>query len=156
MFARIEHANDKNEQKDEAAFIFRPASVEARRCGGRKALRTASFPQKCCKNPRQAVPMSIVSAGCQLICSTPLSFCESRPGFAESNRDGRGVEVAQIAPSQKAAQANCKIARKRARVRSDQNGLQQLARMWCTMPKQSSSTLSCMCTYSCQAGLVDL
>ena len=156
MFTKIEHANDENEQKDGAAFIFRPVSVEACRCGGGKALSTASFPQKCCKNPRQAVPMSIVSAGSQLTCPAPLSLCELRPGCAESNRHGRGVEVAQIAPSQKAAQANCEIARTLPRGRSDQNGLQQLARMWCTMPKRSSSTLSCMCTYSCQAGLVDL
>ena len=121
MFTKIEHANDENEQKDEAAFIFKPVSVEACRCGGGKALSTASFPQKYCKNPRQAVPMSIVSVGSQLISSISLSLCESRPGVAESNRNGRGVEVAQIAPSQKAAQANCKIARTLPRVKSDQN-----------------------------------
>ena len=63
MFTKIEHANDENEQKDEAAFIFKPVSVEACRCGGGKALSTASFPQKHGKNPRQVVPMSIISAG---------------------------------------------------------------------------------------------
>ena len=115
-------------------------------CSGGKALSTASFPQTHRKNATQAVPMSIVSLGSQLISSISLSLCESRQGFAESNRNGRVVEVAQIAPSQKAAQASCKIARTLPRVKSDQNRLQQLARMWCTMPKRSSSTLSCMCT----------
>ena len=103
MFTKIEHANDENEQKDEAAFIFKPVSVEACRCGGGKALSTASFPQKHCKNPRQAVPMSIVSAGSQLISSISLSLCESRQGFAESNRNGRGVEVAPDRTKSKAA-----------------------------------------------------
>jgi hypothetical protein len=60
MFTKIEHANDENEQKDEAAFIFKPVSVEACRCGGGKALSTASFPQTHRKNATQAVPMSIV------------------------------------------------------------------------------------------------
>ena len=68
MCTKIEHANNENEQKDDAAFIFIPVLVEASRCGGGKALSTASFPQKCCKNPRQAVPMSIVAAGSQPIC----------------------------------------------------------------------------------------
>ena len=121
MFTKIEHANDENEQKDEAAFIFKPVSVEACRCGGGKALSTASFPQTHRKNPRQAVPMSIVSVGSQLMCSTRLSLCESRPGVAESNRNGRGAEEGQIAPSQKAAQANCKIARTLPREKTDQN-----------------------------------
>ena len=121
MFTKIEHANDENEQKDEAAFIFKPVSVEACRCGGGKALSTASFPQKHGKNPRQGVPISIVLVVSQLISSISLSLCESRQGFAESNRNGRGVEVAQIAPSQKAAQANCKMARTLPRVKSDQN-----------------------------------
>ena len=92
MFTKIEHAKDENEQKDEAGFIFKPVSVEACRFGGGKALSTASFPQKHCKNPRQAVPMSIVSLGSQLISSISLSLCESRQGFAESNRNGRGAE----------------------------------------------------------------
>ena len=111
-------------------------------CSGGKALSTASFPQTHRKNPRQAVPMCIVAVGSQLISSISLSLCESRPGVAESNhRHGRGAEeeeeVAQIAPSQKAAQANCKIARTLPRVTSDQNSLQQLARMWCTVQCQS-------------------
>ena len=93
--------------------------------------------------------MCTVSVVSQLTSSISLSLCESRPGVAESNhRHGRGAEeeVAQVAPSQKAAQANCKIARTLPRVTSDQNSLQQLARMWCTMQERSSSTLSCMCT----------
>ena len=61
MFTKIEHANDENEQKDEAAFIFKPVSVEACRCGGGKALSTASFPQTHRKNAAQAGPTSVVS-----------------------------------------------------------------------------------------------
>ena len=109
-------------------------------CSGGKALSTASFPQTHRKKARQAVPMSVVSVVSQLISSISLSLCESRPGVAESNhRHGRGAEeeVAQVAPSQKAAQANCKIARTLPRVTSDQNSLQQLARMWCTVQCQS-------------------
>ena len=89
-----------------------------------QALSNASFPQKHGKTLRQAVPMCTVSVVSQLISSISLSLCESRPGVAESNhRHGRGAkeEVAQIAPSQKAAQANCKIARTLPRVTSDQN-----------------------------------
>ena len=61
-------------------------------CPGGKALSTASFPQTHRKNATQAVPMSIVSLGSQLISSISLSLCESRPGVAESNRNGRGAE----------------------------------------------------------------
>jgi hypothetical protein len=65
--------------------------------------------------------MSIVSVGSQLISSTRLSLFELRRGVAESNRNGRGIEVAQIAPSQKAAQADYKVLRTLPRLKSDQN-----------------------------------
>ena len=134
-------------------FLLRPAGAEVGRPGPQYRKLSAETWQDSQTSCAHMCTVSVVS---QLISSISLSLCESRPGFAESNRNCMGVEVAKIAPSQKASQARCKIARTLPRVRSDQNELQPLARMWCTMPKRSSSTLSCMCTYSCQAGLVDL
>ena len=76
MFTKIEHANDENEQKDEAAFIFKPVSVEACRCGGGKALSTASFPQTHRKNATQAVPISVVSVSAFRVVGSDEHFCQ--------------------------------------------------------------------------------
>ena len=125
MFTKIEDANDENEQKDEAAFIFKPVSVEACRCGGGKARPSVpqAFRRSMARLPDKLCPCPLFHLVLNFISSISLSLCESRPGVAESNhRHGRGAEeVAQIAPSQKAAQANCKIARTLPRVTSDQN-----------------------------------
>jgi hypothetical protein len=97
-------------------FLLRPAGAEV----GRPSVPQA-FHRHIARMPHKLCPCPLFQLGSQLISSISLSLCESRPGVAESNRNGRGVEVAQIAPSQKAAQANCKIARTLPRVKSDQN-----------------------------------
>ena len=102
-------------------FLLRPAGAEVGRPGPQYRKLSAETWQD---SQTSCAHMCTVSVVCQLISSISLSLCESRPGVAESNhRHGRGAEeeVAQIAPSQKAAQANCKIARTLPRVTSDQN-----------------------------------
>ena len=102
-------------------FLLRPAGAEVGRPGPQYRKLSAETWQDSQTSCAHMCTVSVVS---QLISSISLSLCESRPGVAESNhRHGRGAEeeVAQIAPSQKAAQANCKIARTLPRVTSDQN-----------------------------------
>ena len=95
-------------------FLLRPAGAEVGRPGPQYRKLSAETWQDSQTSCAHMCTVSVVS---QLISSISLSLCESRPGVAESNhRHGRGAEeeeeeVAQIAPSQKAAQANCKIAR---------------------------------------------
>ena len=76
MFTKIEDANDENEQKDEAAFIFKPVSVEACRCGGGKAR--PSVPQAFRRNMARLSDKLCPNVHCFSCFSTyQLDFLES-------------------------------------------------------------------------------